>query len=173
MKDIILIRQQFNDFDHLLEVAPKWSLNFKQLDKGRFSGELMMVDLDEVQIGLSSFSRKFDQEGNTPSGYRTIALLSSMDQQIIWRGQKVTGKNLLVFPESGEVIAVSNPGFKVYTISIANNIVQQYLEQECIDEKKMSIPNEGIVTPGNRFIKDIRHKLEYLTRIIHTNPNLG
>ena len=154
-ENIILIRQKFDDFDHLLEVAPKWNLNFKQLDRGNFSGELFLVDLGDLQVSLSSYSRKFDQEGATPNGYRTIALLASMDQQIIWRGKQVSGKNLLVFPESGEVDALSYPGFKVYTIAISNKMIKEYLEREGINDKQLFSSKEGIVRPGNKVVSDI------------------
>ena len=169
-ENIILIRQKFDDFDQLLEVAPKWNLNFKQLDRGNFCGELFLVDLGDLQVSLSSFNRKFDQEGTTPTGYRTFAVLASMDQQIIWRGKQVSGKNLLVFPQTNEVDALSYPGFKVYNIAISIEKVRDFLNVHDLDEEKVFQSNEGIVTPGNRVVNDIRHQLEYLTSVVNENP---
>jgi len=165
-----LIRQKFDDFDHLLEVLLKWNLNFKQLDRGNFSGELFFVDHGGLQVSLSSFNRKFDQEGSSPSGYRTFAILASVDQQIIWRGKQVSGKNLLVFPETNELDALSYPGFRVYTIAISNEKVKEFLNVQNLNEQKVFQSNEGIVTPGKRVINDIRHQLEYLTWIVNENP---
>lgn len=168
--DVIFIKQDFNDVDHLLEVAPDWNLKFRQLDSGLFKGELQHVSIGDLHLGLSKFNRKFDQEGLTPNRYRTIALLSSREQELIWRGKRVSGKNIMVFPESGEVDALSFPGFKVYTIAISNATINEYLITEGLNNQALFENPDGIITPNIQALNMIRSQLEYFYRVVNEHP---
>ena len=65
---------EFDDFETFKKAASRWSLEFKQLDSGRFYGDITLLDSPQVQIGTTNLNRKLDQRGITPAGYRTFII---------------------------------------------------------------------------------------------------
>jgi len=141
---IILIRQSFDDFDHYQETAPKWSLDFKQLDSGQFHGDLLLLDANNVQLAATRYNRLFDQSGVTPEGFRSFAIPFGNSELLIWRGHRLHKNNMVVFPDSREVDAVSEPGFSTYTISIANESIAEYFDRNHLN--KQDILNIGMAS---------------------------
>jgi hypothetical protein len=45
-----LVRRHFSDVDELGQVARAWDLDFRQLDRGRFSGRVVQLGLEGVQV---------------------------------------------------------------------------------------------------------------------------
>lgn len=170
--EAIFIRQKFNDFDHLQSVAPKWSLDFKQLDSGRFFGELMVVDFNDVQFGATLLNRHFQQGGETPKGFRTIAIPADDQQSIVARGQKVGINDLMVFPASRDVDAISLPGFNVFIVSISDTIIEEFIRSHEPSSGERLQLDAGIVNLKATKAKQIRQQLSYLKREVISHPDV-
>ena len=130
----------FNDFDELTEAARAWSLEFSQLDRGQFSGELVQIGNEQFNLTTARFNRHLFQKGVPPEGLRTFALPADNGQQFIWRRKKVRGEHVMSFPEGGELDAVSQPGFQVFTLSFSEDIlaeVRESLEWSTSSERLM------------------------------------
>jgi len=170
--EAIFIRQKFNDFDHLQSVAPKWSLAFKQLDSGKFFGELMVVDFHDVQFGATSLNRHFQQGGETPKGFRTIAIAADGQQSIVARGQKVGINDLMVFPEGRDVDAISLPGFNVFIVSISDTIIEDFIRShEPSSGGRMQL-DAGLINLKATKANQLRQQLSYLKREVTSHPDV-
>ena len=130
----------FYDFDELTEAARAWSLEFSQLDRGQFSGELVQIGNERLNLTRARFNRHLFQKGVPPEGLRTFALPADDGQQFIWRRKKVRGEHVLSFPEGGELDAVSQPGFQVFTLSFSEDILADVRES-----LEMSTSSEWLV----------------------------
>ena len=171
-QNIIYIRQKFDDFELLKETASSWNLEFSQLDSGKFSGELMLLNMPEFQLSFSSFNRQFNQKGATPCGYRTFAIPADKHQSFRWKNHEVNGNNMIIFPESGELDAHSFPGFKAYTISIANDLIEDFINaNESTD--LVSIKDMGeVLELAPQSMHSIRRQINYMSEQIERNPEL-
>lgn len=127
-KDINVLNYEFNDLDYFKQAISNWALDFRQLDSGRFESKLMILETHQIQIGTTTFNRKFDQNGISPAGFRTFALTSTREQSYWWRGYKVKGNDLLIHPKSGECQSISDPGWGIFTIAISEKSIEQYKE---------------------------------------------
>jgi AraC family ethanolamine operon transcriptional activator len=172
MPEAVFIRQKFNDFDHLQSVAPKWSLDFKQLDSGRFFGELMIVDFNELQFGTTLLNRHFQQGGETPRGYRTIAIAADSQQSIVVRGQTVGKNDLMVFPESRDVDAISLPGFNVFIVSISNTLIENFISSHEPNSDRTLKMEAGLVSLKANTANQIRQQLSYLNSEMIAHPDV-
>ena len=123
MQQTFLIRQNFADVDDLAVQARQWNLDFRQLDRGHFKGELLQFGVKGVQIGDVRFSRSVRQKGVPPRDMRTIAILANPDFQLRWRGKLIDGQSLMVFPDGAEFSSVSGAGFHVYTCSFPKEML--------------------------------------------------
>jgi AraC family ethanolamine operon transcriptional activator len=107
----------FTDVDQLAAKAKQWNLDFRQLDRGRFIGEILQFATSGVHISEARFCRSLNQKGAPPDGMRTIGIPARRDLSFEWRGKLVDGESLMLFPLGSELSSVSGPDFHVYTCS--------------------------------------------------------
>ena len=163
----IYIREKFNDFESFKEAALKWSLDFNQLDSGKFKGEMILMDLGDLHILSAKLNRHFDQRGTTPSGYRTFAVPADNNQAFKWRGYDVTSKNVMLFPKSGEIDAITYPGFNVFTISIADEIIERFKS----DNPNMPDKETEVIELASQSANVLRNQLKYLISQANLHPD--
>jgi AraC-like DNA-binding protein len=130
------LQRTFVDVDDLAAEARQWHLDFRQLDRGRFHGEVLQFAASGVHISNARFCRSLDQKGAPPGGVRTVAVPAHRDLRLEWRGKLVDGDSLMLFPLGSELSSVSGPDFHVYTCSFPSellSVVGEALEVGYID----------------------------------------
>lgn len=112
----------FQDFDELTETARAWDLEFSQLDRGHFDGELAQIGNERLNLSYARFARHLLQKGAPPQGFRTFVIPADSEQRFLWRRKEITGAHVPVFPKGGELDAVSWSGFQVFTLSFSEEM---------------------------------------------------
>jgi len=120
---VLALRKEYDDFDQFTDEVQAWSLDFKQLDRGGFRGELTQVVASEFQLGRARFHRRLHQSGQSPQGLKTFVVPMEPDMKLFWRGKHLQGNDLMAFPLNGELDAVSESDFDVFTISLPLSVV--------------------------------------------------
>jgi AraC-like DNA-binding protein len=118
-----VLHRTFADVDDLAEQAREWELDFRQLDRGRFYGDVLQFAAGGVHVSDARFCRSLQQKGEPPVGMRTIAVPARRDLRLEWRGKLVDGDSLMVFPRGSELSSVSGPEFHVYTCSFPDELL--------------------------------------------------
>ena len=117
------VHRSFSDFEDLQECARHWDLDFRQMDRGAFDGEIHLITMPEVQLGHVRLERRIEQAGAPPPGLRTIAVPANRDLRMFWRGRQVHGDQVLVYPLGSEINAISQPGFDMYVLSFSPEVL--------------------------------------------------
>ena len=125
----ILLHRSFDDFDELATEAKHWDLDLRQLDRGRFDGELLQTAVGTILFTEARFCRSLDQRGSAPPGIRTIALPAKQDVRFNWRKKTITGNDMLIFPCNGELECISQPDFHVFTVSLPESLLQEIIAE--------------------------------------------
>lgn len=68
MQNPILVDRSFDDFDDLTAEARHWDLDFRQLDRGQFHGEIMQLMVGRIQVAEARFERSLQQLGGATVG---------------------------------------------------------------------------------------------------------
>ena len=118
----------FSDIDELATQTRAWNLDFRQLDRGQFRGQILQLMLADVQLARARFHSRLHQTGAPPEGMRTIAIPADEDLELIWRGRHIDGNSLMVFPEGGELCSVSGKDFHVFTCSFTQSKLDSIAE---------------------------------------------
>jgi len=122
-----LLHRHFNDFDDYCVSARNWDLDYRQIESGSFSGELLMAGNGTALIARAKLGRKMIQKGATPQGMITIGILADPRISLYWRSINISGDVLFVFPENGELDSISHEDFDVFAISVT----EEKLNQSC------------------------------------------
>lgn len=139
----MFLHQGFHNFDAHAEAYRGWNVDLALLSKGQFRSELFQViDLAAgYYFGRNYFSKPTQQIGAPPEGVRTFAFLTSIKGGLNWRKQRVTGLDVMVFPQGSELSAVNQPEFHLASLSATDAKLQELAEAtgyqrvlECIDD---------------------------------------
>lgn len=168
----IYLHQKFDDFEQVKEAAAQWSLDFKQLDSGNFKGELMLLDLNDLQLLSAKFNRHIDQQGITPLGYRTFSIPADNKQSFKWRGLDVSSNSLMIFPKSGELDAITYSGFNILTISIADKIVEEFIGSLDVNIPNLLDNKTEVVELSSHTANVLRHQFKYLISQVNQHPDI-
>ncbi len=167
-----LIDLKFNDFEDFIDTVHNWNLEFRQLDQGQFQGDLFQAGVGAVHFGYTELNRHLDQYGGCPKGMRTLVVPATADQNFRSRGQEITGNKIAIFPKSGELDGVSISGFKVFTISIPEELLMTV--SRVVNEASLKNLMNGVevveVTDNAMFL--LRDYLGHLHQELSSDPSL-
>jgi AraC family ethanolamine operon transcriptional activator len=153
----------FDDFETFKEAAARWSLDFKQLDSGRFVGDISVLDSQQIQIGTTTLNRKLDQHGITPAGYRTFIVPKKiLGGSYVWRGYEVSENELLIQPKTREFASITNPGWGIYTVSIAEDLVADFFEEFEPSGLIGHSMSAEVMKLSSQLMNRLRSQLEYI-----------
>jgi len=125
--EILQIKSSFEDFEEFSKTIQGWGLDYKQMDRGRFYTDLHQIKTPEVLITEVFFNRRLIQKGNQPPGMRTFVIMAENAAPFVYRKQEMTRDRFIIFPKNGELDAASIEGFHVYSISLAEHVVEENL----------------------------------------------
>jgi AraC-like DNA-binding protein len=164
------LQRTFADVDQLAAEAKQWNLDFRQLDRGRFFGEVLQFASSGVHISEARFCRSLRQKGAPPDGLRTVGIPARRDLRLKWRGKLVDGESLMLFPLGSELSSVSGPDFHVYTCSFPVELlsaVGETLKVGCIDELS---GGADAIRVNAKAVDHLRSCLSRICQTIRTNP---
>lgn len=172
LNTITYLNLEFNDFETFKEAALKWSLEFKQLDSGKFYGDISLLDSPQIQIGTTNLNRKLDQRGIAPAGYRTfIVPKRDLGGPYIWRGHEVLNNELLIQPKTREFSSISNPGWGIYTVSIAEDLVAGFIEEFELSDLIGRSMSAEVMKLSSHLMNRLRRQLDYVFDLAKQNAS--
>ena len=156
----ILLSQSFDSFEELAALAHAWDTDFRQIRRSEGGHRLLQVMIDGLLMSRARFGCHVDQHGTTPRGFRTFALPEERCPPIHWFGRMVGPDDLLVFPEHGEIEAITRPGFYIHTVAIPMHELAIFFERSCGPNLVRVLgPDDTVVTPAPDLLRRLRAHL--------------
>ncbi len=165
-----VVHRTFDDFDQMCDEVRQWNLDFRQLDRGRFSAEVLQFGLGSVHISDATFERCLLQAGAPPEGLQTIAIPANAHVRFKWRGCEVGGSDLMIFPRGAELDSISDETFNVYTCSFPEELLASICEESEIAGLNQHQSGRGVVRCSPKSISRIQSLLKRAAKTARTNP---
>lgn len=146
----------FTDFEELAEAVRSWNLDFQKLDCGPFTGEILQIISPDFIYGYGAFAGCLKQTGEPPAGYRTFAISAVAPFEMIWRGHAVNESNLVLFPKAAELHAFTNVRFEIFTISIAEELLYQWINPKNIQGLEVFACNPKEITTLRNMLQKVK-----------------
>ncbi|MFC1657079.1 helix-turn-helix domain-containing protein [Candidatus Moduliflexota bacterium] len=166
-----LFHKDFSDFDELTEAARAWDLDFRQLERGPFRGSISQFIGDGAQLGHARFRRRLEQFGSPPRGMRTFVIPADLSQRLFWRGKKVGGTQIMAFPVGGELSAVSNSGFEVFTFSITDELLTERCAEAGVPDPPEIVGEKEVFQCTPRVMENLTGLCGLLHQRISESPS--
>ena len=155
----VALRRTFTDFDELADLARGWNVDFRQLEAGEFQGRLAQVVRGDTHLSRVFLGRRIEQRGAPPPGLRTFAIPADPNLRLFWRGQWVTGDQVLAFPPAGELEAVSLPGFDMLVLSVPEAKLDEAARELNIAQSQWLVSGMEVVRCLPRLMQALRQRL--------------
>ena len=156
-------KSEFDNFEEFAQVVLGWNFDFKQLDRGHFKADIHQIQTSEVLITKAKFNRNLLQKGEAPRGMRTFGIMPTESTPSIWRKKEVNPSRIVVFPKDCELESTSLAGFKIYTVSISEEIIEERLYREGSDSLTAKFNDGGVLTCVPETIHGLSSLLEQVT----------
>lgn len=166
----LILHRRFDDFDALTDAAREWDLDFLQLDRGGFEGEVLQATAGRLFFSEGRFGRKLEQRGSAPAGMRTFVVPVHEGVRFIWRRKHVESTDVLLFPHSGELHAISQSDFHVFTISCPEDLLYEVAEMRGVSDAGRLLQHEKVTCPAH-LAHRIRQALHRFREAVRTGAD--
>lgn len=154
------LEMRFDDVDHFTETVRDWDLDFWQLERGRFSGELSQLAVGGVQLGKAKFNRKLHQFGLSPTGGWTFVIPGQNDLNLLWRGHQLSANELMCFPLDRGLESISDSNFDVHTVTIPEGYLERKADQMELRSATSLLRGNEICAVDPRLLLALRMQLD-------------
>jgi len=161
----------FNDIDQYAEVAKQWDVDFTQLEAGTLKATMTIVGSEDFQAFRTSYSKSLLQKGSSPNHLITFAVPRSNRGTFFWRGKKITGNNVIIFPLNGEIDSESKAGFDIFALSFLPEYIEQVSTQQNFPNLLRQIRITEVVTLSEQAMNMLRTFLENIFRSLPSQKN--
>jgi AraC family ethanolamine operon transcriptional activator len=166
----ILFYKDFTELEELIDCAKEWDLQFMQLERGQFQGNLTQVITSEWHLSHAKFGSSLKQEGLPPRHLRNIVIPATRSQEFSWRGQRITGNSMMLFPLGAELESISARDFEVYIIAIQ----EEHLDQACrilgLKSLEELIDGAEVLQCEPHAIQHLRHTMGHMMQQARLTP---
>jgi AraC family ethanolamine operon transcriptional activator len=124
----LIAKQRFEDIEDLNDLVQGWDFEFHQLKSGRSAAELLQFGRPEFMLTRFYFEQPYHQRGCTALDTLTIGLIEEGIEEATTPNGALRKEDILCFPSGSELNAVSPPGFKAYSLSISEALLNEVAE---------------------------------------------
>lgn len=167
------VSQSYNNFEQYSLDVKRWDLDFRKFNTGDFRGQTTLLDVGNIQIGKTQLKGTIQQNGLTPKGYRSFVIPANSEQSFIWLNRKVSNNNILIFPKSCDLDAVSYNNFSVFVISIEENYLQHLIAENQLKNLNTTLDfSEKVITINQAFSNYLQSSLQSLFNKLLLNNDI-
>jgi len=145
-----------------------WELETRQLQSGILKGVVDFRNTKELSIMSTSFSHRIEQMGNAPKDYYTFSITADTISSFKWRGYDIKPNNVMMFPLSGELNAITQADFNVYLISVRTDFLEDLIAINNLNKIKDRLDKFELFEADPNTLALIRH---YAQGFLHA-PNV-
>lgn len=113
-----MLDTRVNDVDELAEALRGWHVDLTQIEPGSFHGLVRQWAYGDLLFSYAHFQRRTAQRVEAPPAAVSVAVPPRPDFRLTWCGIEMSANDLAVFPNNGELDAVSAEEFELTSISI-------------------------------------------------------
>ena len=133
-----------------------WELETRQLQSGILKGIFDFRDTEDISVVSTFFSHRIEQMGNSPEKHFTFSITADVNSCFKWRGYNISPNNIMIFPVSGELNAVTQPNFHVFIISVKIDFLEHLITINNLNKIKDRFNKYDVFEADPKILAQIR-----------------
>jgi AraC family ethanolamine operon transcriptional activator len=168
-----LVHHRFDDFDEFCETVRGWNMKLQRFDRGPFEAELLQTAIGSVQLTRTRFEGRLHQLGTPPPGVWTFGIPQLTSTPFVWRGYEIDPGQILIFRPGSELDSVSGRGFRVFTCSFPETLLEQVAFSSGLPLPSRGPGSAEVVRPPKVALQAIRNLLLAFCDALENDPSLA
>jgi AraC family ethanolamine operon transcriptional activator len=164
----LLVDRHFQDFEEAAEMARGWDVDFRQLQAGRSSTDVLQFGSPDFLVTRFSMDLAYEQRGSTPPNMLTFAILDENIRDTTTPEGAITPDGIWCFPASREFAAASGAEFRGCTLSLSESLLDEVAELHELSNGRSAMGSGKVVRCRRADIDGIRHRLGRIYREIRS-----
>ena len=167
-----IVDKKYDDFDGFAAQVHGWDLDFRQLKAGKSPAELLQFGRADFHVTSFYMEQPYEQRGCTLPNAITVGLIEEGVEAVTTANGKLQQDGIIYFPAGSEFSCVSDSQFKGYTLTIADDLVDEVAESAGLQRAKSGQNMNMVVQHCRRGnINVVRQQLRHITRGIEKINN--
>ena len=168
-----LITRHYEDADELRAEARGWDLDLVPTGRAVRRSLLFQARAGAVEVGRGQFVVPLIQKGAPPRGHRTFVVPADSTVRFLWRGHRIHGDSILVFPVGGELHCASGRDFHVFTISVEDSCLEAAAEGCRLPSPRRLIGTNEVFACSRSDLSTLRRALEGVSAAVAAATSRG
>ena len=136
-----LVEGRFNDIDAMAASPLAWNLNYEQIGRGRFQGQLTQLLMDRLQLARISWSPGVLQSGSAPAGTWVFGLPISTGGSLHVRRRPARAGELLAATSRDDVGFTATGPTEMMVIVLPTPMIDRWVQtRRGIDKFDVELP---------------------------------
>lgn len=115
------------DIDEIPTVLSDWKMEWRQLSRGCFSGQLKFARFETIALLYLSWNQAVQIQGVLPPGTISFGIEISSEGQAVWQGFKYSNQDILI--SSNREIDLKVPaGYEMFIIVVKRDLLLAYAD---------------------------------------------
>jgi AraC family ethanolamine operon transcriptional activator len=115
------------DIDEIPEALPAWDVEWRQLSRGGFCGQIKAAQLDGIELFYLSWNQAVQIQGSAPAGTVSFGIEISSQGRSIWRGLECDTQDILI--NSNREIDIKIPAdYKMFVVTAKRDLLLEYAD---------------------------------------------
>lgn len=127
--EIYAVRRATKDVLEQAEALPFWEQEYTQLDKGSFSGSVISVASQGLQIFREGMNRSVDEIAKAPDNSYVIGLPTIVEGEGYWGGAQLNKNSLITLDKNAELLFRTSHSSEISVAVITEARLSAYVEQ--------------------------------------------
>jgi AraC family ethanolamine operon transcriptional activator len=152
----------FHDIDHFNDFAKPWDRELRKLNKGNeFEASINLIHSEDIMLVEIGINGIVEQKGSIPKNMLSFLIPANDRQSFYWRNNNINGNHVGIYPSGSEMMVVSNSGFNVFVVSVAESTIIDQAARMQIDWPSLNndqgkdriIPDDNLLKKSRRLIR--------------------
>jgi AraC family ethanolamine operon transcriptional activator len=117
------------DIDEIPTVLSSWEMEWRQLSRGCFHGQLKFAQFESIALFYLSWDRVVQIQGSFPPNTISFGIEISSQGQAVWRGFKYGNQDVLI--SSDREIDLKVPaGYEMFIVAVERELLLEYADSQ-------------------------------------------
>lgn len=126
------------DIDEIPTVLSGWEMEWRQLSRGSFRGQLKFAQFESIALFYLSWDQAVQIQGSFPPKTICFGIEISSQGKAVWRGFKYSNQDVLI--SSDREIDLKVPaGYEMFIVAVERELLLEYadLQQRCLCQEDL------------------------------------
>ena len=167
-----LLRHHYSDVHAMRDALAGWQIDYRQLELGKFAGDILQISSQDVCLTSAAYSRKLVHAGATPHDYTAFGLAKSGNGNVRMSGYNCGDSTIAVFKQDQQFEGSTPADVYLYNFSVRDEVLEELSEKAGIDAQDvLSGTHNRLINCDPSWVSAMRNRIFQVCDTVEANAD--